>query len=212
MKIFLCCQKSFGRAVLKRLASDGHEIVGVAVPPQERYYDKAQGAAALLGVRHIVDSERLRKADIPAGTDLIVAAHAHQFIQASVRGSARLGAIGFHPSLLPRHRGRDAVRWAVRMGDAITGATVYRLDETVDGGPVALQRPVFILPGWTYHDLWAEIFPIGVEMLSEACGLAAEGLLPSTPQNDAAATWEPAFDQSRRLYRPELLALEARDA
>ena len=40
MKIFICGQRSFGKAVLKRLYEDGHEIVGIAPPPQKRLKDK----------------------------------------------------------------------------------------------------------------------------------------------------------------------------
>ena len=35
MKIVITGQKSFGRAVMKRLIEDGHEILGVAVAPQQ---------------------------------------------------------------------------------------------------------------------------------------------------------------------------------
>ena len=43
MKIFICGQRSFGKAVLKRLYEDGHEITGVAPPPQKRLKDKMVG-------------------------------------------------------------------------------------------------------------------------------------------------------------------------
>ncbi len=45
MNIFICGQKSFGKEVLKALYEKGHNIVGVAPPPQEKYYDKMQGYA-----------------------------------------------------------------------------------------------------------------------------------------------------------------------
>ena len=43
--VFLCGQRAFGAAVLKALLKHGHEITGVACPPQSgKRYDK-------LGVR-----------------------------------------------------------------------------------------------------------------------------------------------------------------
>jgi hypothetical protein len=33
------------------------------------------------------------------------------------------------------------------MGDAVTGGTVYWLNDAVDGGPIAAQEHVFIVPG-----------------------------------------------------------------
>ena len=45
---------------------------------------------------------------IPPHTDLIIGAHAHAFISAEARHKTKYGAIGYHPSLLPRHRGQIA--------------------------------------------------------------------------------------------------------
>ena len=84
---------------------------------------------------------------------MIVAAHAHTFIPASVRDRARHGAVAYHPSLLPRHRGRDAVRWAIHMGDAVAGGTVYRMVDRVDAGPILAQDWCWIRPGDTPADL-----------------------------------------------------------
>lgn len=204
MNLFICGQKSFGAAIVKRLHQDGHSIVGVAPPPQEKYYDKIQVAAVKLGLPCVSDCDKLTSRDIPNETDLIIAAHSHWYISGKVLAKTRYGGIGFHPSLLPLHRGRDAVRWAVAMGDKVTGATVYWLDDRVDGGDILSQRTVFIARCWDYHKLWAEMFPIGVDMISEAVRMIGKGKAPRNPQDERFATWEPAFDSTRRLYRPEL--------
>lgn len=206
MNIFLCGQRSFGKAVLIELHKRGHNIVGVAPPPQEKYYDKIIGVAMLRNIPVISDCEKLVSSQIPDDTELIVAAHSHWYISEKVIQKAKYGGIGFHPSLLPRHRGQDAVRWAVAMGDAITGATVYWLNNKVDGGDILLQTPVFIGRDWDHHQLWREIFPLGVDMLCQAVELIAKNAAPHIPQDEQFATWEPAYE-SRRLPRNELLQL-----
>lgn len=206
MKIFLCGQKSFGREVFKRLREDGHKITGVAVAPPGQYYDKLHGLAVKEKVEPIIFSDKLLSTDIPVGTDLIVAAHSHHYISMKSIARAKYGAIGYHPSLLPRHRGRDAVRWAVAMKDPITGGSIYWLNDKVDGGPIYSQKHVFINPAWDYHELWEILFGLGVEMISEAVKGIEKGVIISEPQNEDYATWEPSFD-SPRLYRPELLSL-----
>jgi methionyl-tRNA formyltransferase len=206
MNIFLCGQKSFGREVLKRLLLDGHTITGVAVPPQEKYYDKMHGLAVKEQIPSIINSEWFVSKDIPSGTDLIVAAHSHHFISRQTREKARMGAIGFHPSLLPRHRGRDSVRWTIAFCDPIAGGTIYWLDEKTDGGPVFSQRLIFVNRNWDYHELWRRLFPIGVEMILEACQRIASGDRTAFMQNEEFTTWEPSFD-APRLFRPELIQL-----
>lgn len=204
MKIFICGQKSYGAAVMEALIGDGHEIVGVSAAPQIKQYDKLKVAAIKHNIQLVKDAERLSYSDIPDGTDLIISAHSHWFISERAVQACRYGGIGFHPSLLPRHRGRDAVRWACEMGDAVTGASVYWLDNNVDGGDILLQKHIFIAKDWDYHRLWKEIFPIGVEIMREAVRLIAEGAAPHIPQDERFATWEPPHEVGRRLYRGDL--------
>lgn len=206
MNIFLCCQRSFGKAVLIELYNRGHNIVGVAPPPQEKYFDKVVGAAMIRDIPCVSDMDKLTSSDIPDNTDLIVAAHSHWFISEKVIEKAGYGGIGFHPSLLPRHRGQDAVRWAVAMGDAITGASVYWLNNKIDGGDILMQKPIFIDRSWSYKDLWKEIFPIGVKMLCDSVDMIDRGEADRTPQNERFATWEPSYTTTR-LKRNELIRI-----
>lgn len=208
MKIFICGQKSFGLAVMKRLYEDGHTIVGIAPPPQKQYKDKMVGFAMLHDIPIVADCERLTSAHIPDGTDLVVTAHSHWLVSDKILEKCRYGGIGFHPSLLPRHRGVDSVRWTIKMGDAVTGASIYRLAEKCDGGDILLRRIVFVDKSWDYHELWEHIFPIGVDLVSEACKLIEDtgNTQPEEKQDEAFATWEPSWDRPR-LRRNELLQL-----
>ena len=205
--IFLCGQRFFGAAVLKALLQDGHRIVGAACPPQQgKRYDKLRVAA--LGHKIVcIDSHRLIAANIPQGTDILIAAHSHHFISAKVRGKVRL-ACGYHPSLLPLHRGRDAIRWAIHCGDTVTGGTVYELGDVVDGGPILAQEPVLIARNATATALWREkLFPLGIKLLLEVARQFEGGCLTRIEQDDKLASWEPAFDSAGRLYRPDLACL-----
>lgn len=207
MNVFICGQKSFGRAVFTALQERGHTIVGVAPAPPAKYYDKLHGIALRHKVPVVCDAGRLTSEHIPDGTDLIVSAHSHWFITRQSVERARLGGIGFHPSLLPRHRGRDAVRWTVACGDPVTGGTVYWLDEKVDGGDILLQRLCFVDRAWNHHELWSRLFDLGVEMMVEAVELIERGGAGRQKQDETFATWEPPFDPTARLFRGELLQL-----
>jgi methionyl-tRNA formyltransferase len=144
------------------------------------------------------------------GADVIVAAHSHAFISRPARAAAKLGALGYHPSLLPRHRGRDAVEWTIRMGDPVAGGSVYWFTDNVDGGPLAAQDYVMVPPGTTASELWREsLFPMGVRLLE---GVLAEldcGIIREVPQDERCATWEPSIDRPP-LFRPDLLQIGER--
>jgi len=207
MKIFLTGQRSFGKAVFLALREDGHDIVGVAPAPPGQYYDKLHAIALRYKVPVVCDATRLTSAHIPEGTDLIISAHSHWFVSDKAVEKARLGAIGYHPSLLPRHRGRDAVRWTIACGDAVTGGSVYRLSPVVDGGSILMQRIQFVDRSWNHHELWKHLFPQGVQMLRETVNRLSHGYIEGEPQDERFATWEPTFDATARLFRPELLQL-----
>jgi methionyl-tRNA formyltransferase len=212
MKIFLSGQKSFGAAVLRLLRERGHEITGVAAPQTDRAgeTDKLFGQADARGYR-VIDVAALRADQIPAGTELIVCAHSHAFVGRRTRDAAKFGAIGYHPSLLPRHRGRDAVRWAVKMGDPVTGGTVYWLDDNVDGGPIAAQEWCWVEPGTSASELWRkQLFPLGIVLIDRVIRDIEHGRFVRIPQNEAVATFEPALNPPR-LFRPELTRLGSGD-
>ncbi len=206
MNILIAGQKWFGAEVFRALrALPGVSIKAVCAPTGG---DKLAGQANLYGVP-VIASGTLNAASMPAGIDLIVAAHSHDFIGQATRLRAKWGGIGYHPSLLPVHRGRDAVRWAVRMRERVTGGSVYRLSNRMDGGDVLAQEHVFIRQDDTAEELWRrDLAPLGVRLLSETVGrFAAEGYVHGRAQDEALATWEPSIDRPP-AHRPDLLMIE----
>ena len=135
---------------------------------------------------------------MPDRLDLILCAHAHIFITSEARQNARHGALGYHPSLLPRHRGRDAIHWAVHMRDLVTGGTAYWLDDGADTGDIAAQDWCWIQPGDTPDELWRrDLAPMGLRLLATVLAQLDLGTVPRKPQPAHSATWEPAFHRRR---------------
>jgi len=206
-RIFLAGSGWFGRQAAERLIDRGHRIVGVAAPERGRR-GKADLLAlwAIYGGAPLTVVSTLTPEAVPEGTELILTAHSHAFIGARTRARAPY-AMGYHPSLLPLHRGRDAVRWQARMGERVVGGSIYHLTDRVDGGPLHDQRHVVIPPGIDHRHLWREyLSPIGLDMLAAAADAVASGDVRVIPQDDRLATWEPSFDGAP-LYRPEVLQL-----
>lgn len=210
MRILLAGQKRFGADVFQLVTALGHDIAAVCAPAGNigtRDEDKLHFAATIAGVP-VIPSGALKAAAVPEGVDLIITAHSHDFISRPVRNRSRLGAIGYHPSLLPLHRGRDAVRWAVKLRERVTGGTIYWLNETVDGGPIAAQRHVFIRPEDDALELWKrELAPLGLELFEKALGDIAAGKIIQRPQDHGLASFEPSLENAPRIYRPELLQI-----
>lgn len=204
MKILLSGQRWFGREVLDLVLGLGHEVVLVSAPPgTPEHPDRLRTRAEHLDLPTI-QAGRLTHHTMPDGVDLIICAHSHDFIGRRTRQKARLGAIGYHPSLLPLHRGRDAVRWAINLRERVTGGSVYWLTDLVDGGPIAAQQHVLIRPDDTPQTLWhRELSPLGLRLLGQVLSDLAEGRMVRAVQAHQLATWEPALD-AVPLHRPDL--------
>lgn len=201
MKVVIAGQKRFGRDVLDLVLKRGWQVAAVACPRDEN--DRLRIAATNADLR-ILDG-LFTAAVMPAGCDLIIAAHCHNFISAKTRRRAELGALGFHPSLLPRHRGRSAIEWAIRFGEYITGGTVYWLNDVVDGGPIAANDWCFIQPDDSASSLWQrEIAPIGLRLFARVFDDLEKGIVVAEPQDTAAVTWEPAIENVPPLWRPDV--------
>jgi methionyl-tRNA formyltransferase len=193
MQCVLAGSRFFGASVFEALRKqDGVEFVNVIVPAAD---DRLAIAAAKAGVPvHVLANPKIVPGDaVPEGTELIVAAHTHARVSNEALGRARLGGIGYHPSLLPRHRGIAAVEWTILEGDAIAGGSVYHLADGWDAGAVAAQDWCFVGKGETARELWERaLAPLGLELLARVVRHARDhASLPAHAQDARFATRAP---------------------
>ena len=194
MRITLVGSRHFGVTTLEMLRQHGVEIAAVVVADAD---DRLAIAARAAGIPVTVQANPKLVAanEIADGTDLIVTAHSHARISKEAVAAARLGGIGYHPSLLPRHRGIAAIEWTIREGDPIAGGTVYHLADRMDAGAIAAQEWVFVKKGETARELWERaLAPLGVKLLGEVIDYAkAHKTLPAKPQDEQFATRAPSL-------------------
>jgi methionyl-tRNA formyltransferase len=196
MRVVLVGQKWLAVQLLERCLALGIEVAQVIAPePQHGAEpDSLERAASARGIPVCRAGRHVRAEQVPP-CDVLLAAHAHSFIGAAARSKARLGALGYHPSLLPRHRGRDAIHWAVHMREAVTGGSLYWMNDGADTGPVVAQAWCHIRPGDTATTLWRrDLAPIGLTLFDQVLvRLKAGDLCEGVEQDPALATWEPAW-------------------
>jgi len=192
MRITLVGSRHFGVTTLEMLRKQGVDIARVVVAQAD---DRLATAAHVAGIEVTVqaDPKRVGSAEIAPGTDLIITAHSHARISKGALAEARLGGIGYHPSLLPRHRGIAAVEWTIREGDPIAGGTVYHLADRMDAGAIAAQDWGFVKKGETARELWERaLAPLGLKLLAKVIDDAkATGKLRADPQDEQFATNAP---------------------
>lgn len=200
MRCTLVGSRYFGAMVFEALRKDGLEVARVVAPAAD---DRLALAAQQAGVPVSVleNPKNVPASAIAEGTDLIVAAHTHARVSNEALARSRLGGIGYHPSLLPRHRGIAAVEWTLLEGDPIAGGSVYHLADGWDAGAIAAQDWCFVAKGETARELWERaLAPMGLELLTRVVRHASQhGELPARPQDERFATKAPMIRRTVSL-------------
>jgi methionyl-tRNA formyltransferase len=198
MRITLVGSRHFGVTTFNMLRQHGVDIVRVVVHDGE---DRLAAAAKTAGIEAVVQANPkfVAATEIAPDTDLIVTAHSHARVTREALAAARLGGIGYHPSLLPRHRGLAAVEWTIKEGDSIAGGTVYHLADRMDAGAIAAQEWVFVKKGETARELWERaLAPLGYKLLGDVIDYAkTHKNLPAKPQDEQFATRAPALTDAK---------------
>jgi methionyl-tRNA formyltransferase len=194
MRITLVGSRHFGVTTLQMLRQRDIDVVRVVVADAE---DRLAAAARAAGIEVVVQAnpKLVVASEIAPATDLIVTAHSHARIGKDALAASRLGGIGYHPSLLPRHRGIAAVEWTIRERDPIAGGTVYHLADRMDAGAIAAQDWCFVGKDETARQLWERaLAPMGQRLLAEVIEYAkAHDALPARAQDEQYATIAPAL-------------------
>jgi methionyl-tRNA formyltransferase len=201
MRIAYFGQAPFGRDVLVRLLEAGHEVVGVYAPPAGARPDPLAEEAEKRGLR-LLRPKTLRRqgAAIPErvaehralGAELNVLAFVTIILPPEIVDAPRAGSLCFHPSLLPKYRGGNALAWQILLGETESGVSVFRPDAGVDTGPLVVQKGgVAIEPHDTAASLYFEkLYALGVEAMVEAVELVASGRARYEPQDESRASFQ----------------------
>jgi methionyl-tRNA formyltransferase len=112
--------------------------------------------------------------------------------------------LNLHPSLLPRWRGAAPIERAIMAGEEETGASIMRLTEGLDSGPVCLQAGEPIQPQDTYGTLATRLQVLGGELLVRTLDSSP----PCAPQDESFATYAEKITPRDRTLDPGRSAIE----
>jgi phosphoribosylglycinamide formyltransferase 1 len=112
-----------------------------------------------------------------ADVDLFVLAGYMRILSSSIVRAFPQKMINIHPALLPSFTGLHAQRQAVLYGVKVAGCTVHFVDESLDGGPIILQKCVPVLDSDDEDALAERILLHEHQCLPEAIRLFCEDRL-----------------------------------
>ncbi len=191
---------TIGRDCLEAAAEAGAEIVGVVTLPgpvdpnrsgQCSFHDVAARHDAVLVETRDVNSPDTLNALRKLEPDLVFVVGWSQLVHDPFIAIAGEGVFGMHPTLLPRHRGRAPIPWAILSGLARTGVTLFEIvDATADSGAIVGQVVVDIAPDETATTLFERLANAHVELIRELVPQIIARTAPRIPQDPRrASTW-----------------------
>ncbi|MDN3025495.1 methionyl-tRNA formyltransferase [Streptomyces sp. S.PB5] len=184
------------RAALSALLHSPLVRLTTVITPPDEDLCRLAGAADLSAAARAAGVPVLRETDLdtPAvrarirasDPDLLVVVGWTRLLGPELLSVPRHGCVGFHASLLPRHRGRAPVNWAILRGEKVTGNTMMMLDPGADTGDIVDQRTLSIGPEDTCGSVYDRVARAGAEMLLAHLPGLLTGTAPRRPQDPAA--------------------------
>jgi methionyl-tRNA formyltransferase len=191
---------TIGRDCLEAAAAAGADVVGIVTLPGpidpgrsgQCSFDEVAGrlGAELIETRDVNSDETLVAVEA-FEPELIFVVGWSQLVRDPFIALAREGVFGMHPTLLPRHRGRAPIPWAILSGLARTGVTLFEIvDATADSGAVVGQVEIEIARDETATTLFDRLARAHVELVREYVPQLIARRAPRIPQDPSrASSW-----------------------
>lgn len=193
----------FSRKLLTALIESGADVVGVICKPNStvhsdfaRLDDIAEKHGIPVHHTKTLNDDNTRAWILSMHADVIFCFGWSELITPELRTILRLGAVGYHPTLLPLHRGRHPIIWALVHGLEETGSTFFLMDDGTDSGPILHQRKVAIGPDMNASELYDRLADTATEQIVEVWKGLADGTLKGIEQDHTRATYWPKRSES----------------
>lgn len=101
----------------------------------------------------------------------------------------KFGAIGYHPTLLPKNRGRHPIIWTIVLGLKETGSTFFYLSEIPDSGDIINQQIVNVEENETASSLYNKLLKVGQKQVIQVTEDLMNQKVKRIKQDESQATY-----------------------
>jgi len=200
LRVIFMGTPGFSVPTLRQVVASGHDVVAVYTqPPRPAGRGMAERRSpvhlAAVGLQLPVETplhfkeEKDQEKFCALQADVAVVVAYGLLLPPAVINGTKLGCFNLHASKLPRWRGAAPLQRAIMSGDAVTAATVMRMDHGLDTGPICLEHRARIGPNMTAGDLHDHLAASGADLMIEALAELEKGKLPEHPQPEDGVTY-----------------------
>jgi methionyl-tRNA formyltransferase len=200
MRLVFMGTPDFAVPTLAEIVGSGHEAVAAytrAPQPAGRGLDLRPSPVAREAARFgipVMTPATLRTPDVQEtfrahAADAAVVVAYGLILPKAILEMPPLGCFNLHASALPRWRGAAPINRAIMAGDSETAATIMKMAEGLDTGPIAMAERAIIGPDMTAGDLHDVLARLGADLMVRTLGALERGSLRLTPQSEAGVTY-----------------------
>ena len=208
MRIVFMGTPDIAATCLKKILSDGFEVVGVYTQPDR---PKGRGMkmlpspvkeVALAAGIPVFQPENFREEETVEALrelkpDVCAVVAYGRILPQKVLDVPKYGCINIHASVLPKYRGSAPYQWAVLDGLTETGVTAMYLCREMDAGDIIDVSKTPIGENETAGELLDRLAELGADLLSKTLRrFASEGKVPAVPQNPDEVSYAPMLDKT----------------
>lgn len=121
--------------------------------------------------------------------DYIFVVGLSQIVGEPILKAAGKGVVGFHPTPLPKYRGRAAMVWQMLLGLEKSAVSLFLIDEGMDSGPLLGQEPFMIGPEDYAEDMERNSLAALRTLLRRVIPQLRDGSAQPIPQREEDATY-----------------------
>ena len=208
MRVVFMGTPDIAASCLKKILSDGFEVVGVYTQPDR---PKGRGMkmvaspvkeVALAAGIPVFQPENFREEETVEALrelkpDVCAVVAYGRILPQKVLDVPKYGCINIHASVLPKYRGSAPYQWAVLDGLTETGVTAMYLCREMDAGDIIDVSKTPIGENETAGELLDRLAELGADLLSKTLRrFASEGKVPAVPQNPDEVSYAPMLDKT----------------
>ncbi len=210
MKIIFFGTSDFAKTILGKLMDTTHEVVSVVTKPTP---SKGRGMKSIPDPVELLAKEKNLKilqfdnvnssdaiSELESfNADIFIVVSYGQILKESVLSIPKLYSVNIHASLLPKYRGASPIQYALLNGDKETGVTIIRMDETLDGGDIILQKEIKIDSNDYIENLSSKLSLLGSEAIIEFLNMQESKRIDFKKQDNNNVSYAPKIKKEDGL-------------
>ena len=133
------------------------------------------------------------------GADIVIAIAYGKILASETLSVPKFGCINLHFSLLPAYRGAAPVQRAIQNGENVTGITIFKIDQSLDTGPIYSQEEYEIPSVSDSSDVLKDLSVLGAHSFNQVLLDIEHGVLPTIQENNGVSLASKVTKEEARI-------------